>query len=392
MIDRVHFEKFKSLEDVTIDLGRLTALVGPNGCGKSSVLQGIHLLSQTGIRRPREDESSPWSRFGTTFGGARDPRRLASPGRPTTLKLRMRDSGGDELELAIDIPGPSNDELEGQRIEFTASVSGPDGTLSVSIPPKGGESALPVLEHPRVKRFVSVVYLHLDAAIMTRTSTTDEEVPRMEANGKGLASSLAWMAGAQPETLAAIAADLAKVVPGVRRILTYRERIAERMMDQIDIDGQPVWRPVERSRIGDKFAIEFDEGGIIPADLLSEGTVLALGLLTKSREERRPRLVLLDDIDRGLHIEAQAKLVAVLRELLTVDPEMQIVCSTHSPYLLDLFEPSEVRVLALDAKRHTQALALTAHPDFDKWRFGTQTGELWAALGNAWVTAQGPKP
>lgn len=40
MIDRVHFENFKSLQDVTIDLGRLTALVGPNGCGKSSVLQG----------------------------------------------------------------------------------------------------------------------------------------------------------------------------------------------------------------------------------------------------------------------------------------------------------------------------------------------------------------
>jgi hypothetical protein len=31
MIDRVHFENFKSLQDVTIDLGRFTALVGPNG-------------------------------------------------------------------------------------------------------------------------------------------------------------------------------------------------------------------------------------------------------------------------------------------------------------------------------------------------------------------------
>ena len=55
--------------------------------------------------------------------------------------------------------------------------------------------------------------------------------------------------------------------------------------------------------------------------------------------------------------------------------------------MLDLFEPSEVRVLALDAKRHTRALTLTAHPEFSKWKFGTQTGELWAALGNAWVTA-----
>lgn len=93
--------------------------------------------------------------------------------------------------------------------------------------------------------------------------------------------------------------------------------------------------------------------------------------------------MLLDDIDRGLHIEAQSKLVDVLRDLMRADPELQIVCTTHSPYLLDRLDATEVRVLALDASRHTQALPLTAHPEFDKWKFGTQTGELWAALGSA---------
>jgi predicted ATP-binding protein involved in virulence len=120
--------------------------------------------------------------------------------------------------------------------------------------------------------------------------------------------------------------------------------------------------------------------------------VLALGLLTKLHEPERPRLVLLDDIDRGLHIEAQSRLVEVLRELLELDPELQIVCTTHSPYLLDRFDPSEVRVLGLDADRCTQASPLTAHPDFDKWKFGTQTGELWAALGSAWVAGPEEQP
>ena len=93
MIDRVHFEKFKSLDDVTIELGRLTALVGPNGCGKSSVLQGIHLLSQTGI--PGKEETAERHRFGSTFGGPRDPRRLTGPDRPATIELAMRETGGD---------------------------------------------------------------------------------------------------------------------------------------------------------------------------------------------------------------------------------------------------------------------------------------------------------
>ncbi len=389
MLDRVSFKNFKSLRSVSIELSPLTVLVGPNGCGKSSILAAIHLLSQTGIRRP--SASLPWGRFGVTFGGPRDPRRLASSAPPLTMELTMREAAGDELTLKIVLPAQSDEQPN--DLEFHVTVEGPTGSLSSTIT---GESrgvaarstAEAMLDDPRIRRFVSVVYLHLDAPVMCRTSTTDEEQPRMGANGEGLASTLAWMAGAKPDHLLDIAEDLARVVPGVRRILTHRERIVDRVMEKVDIDGQPIWRPVDRPKIGDRFSIEFDDGKEVPADLLSEGTVLALGLLTKLREPRRPRLFLLDDLDRGLHIDAQAKLVEALRDLMRQDPALQIVCSTHSTYLLNLFDPSEVRVLALDEDRATHAKVLTAHPEFDKWRYGTQTGELWAALGHAWVTKQ----
>jgi hypothetical protein len=48
-----------------------------------------------------------------------------------------------------------------------------------------------------------------------------------------------------------------------------------------------------------------------------------------------------------------------------------------------------VRVFSLDEHRRTRALPLVQHPEYEKWRFGTQTGELWAALGHAWVTGTG---
>jgi hypothetical protein len=209
----------------------------------------------------------------------------------------------------------------------------------------------------------------------------------MKADGSWLASALAWMKGAAEDELAQATNDLQRIVPGVKRIRTFRELVPNRRMDQINVDGQPVWRPVDEELLGDRFEIEFDDGSAIPADLLSEGTVLALGLLTKLYEPERPRFLLLDDMDRGLHIEAQARLVEVLRDLMKLDPELQIACTTHSPDLLDMFEPSEVRVVALDANRRTQVLPLTAHPEFSKWKFGTQTGELWAALGSSWVAA-----
>lgn len=41
MLTRVQFSGIKSLLEVTIDLAPFTVLVGPNGCGKTTVLDQI---------------------------------------------------------------------------------------------------------------------------------------------------------------------------------------------------------------------------------------------------------------------------------------------------------------------------------------------------------------
>src|SRR5437762_14213584 len=47
MIHHASFRNFKALRNVEITFdSRLTVLVGPNGSGKTSVLQGIHFLCQ----------------------------------------------------------------------------------------------------------------------------------------------------------------------------------------------------------------------------------------------------------------------------------------------------------------------------------------------------------
>jgi len=100
MIDRVRFENFKSLANVALDLGRFTALVGANGCGKSSVLQGLHLLSQTGLKQPT-DLDEGLGRFASIYGGPRAPHRLIYRGDAGNMALAMRSSDGDELRLTI---------------------------------------------------------------------------------------------------------------------------------------------------------------------------------------------------------------------------------------------------------------------------------------------------
>ena len=54
MIERVRMRNFKCFDDVSIPLGRLTVLAGLNGSGKSSVIQSLLLLRQSGLNRAGE--------------------------------------------------------------------------------------------------------------------------------------------------------------------------------------------------------------------------------------------------------------------------------------------------------------------------------------------------
>src|SRR6266478_2002725 len=45
MIRKVRVENYKSIPDLTLDLGRVTVLIGANGSGKSNILEAIALAS-----------------------------------------------------------------------------------------------------------------------------------------------------------------------------------------------------------------------------------------------------------------------------------------------------------------------------------------------------------
>ena len=154
---------------------------------------------------------------------------------------------------------------------------------------------------------------------------------------------------------------------------------------------EPLMRTVDRANWGQQLVLDFKGAPDVPAPLASEGTLLVIGLLTALLTEPRPRLLLLDDIDKALHPRAQRELVAQLRRVLALDPGLQIIATSHSPYLLDHFDPQDVLVTALRTDGSTACAPLTAHPEFNRWKNTTEAGELWSFLGDDWVAEQ-PSP
>jgi hypothetical protein len=358
VFDDVRFHSYKCLADVTIELGRMTLLVGANASGKSSVLDGLHLLCELGAGTPPD----------AVFSGLRAPGRLRTYGHADPLRIEASTKSG--LSLAVEVVEPLNAE-----------------TAFVEFAPEGGgtRSSRTEVDPDDPAKFVRdltalglsfAVRLRLDSAQVARFALDSKE-PRVELDGAGTAAVIAWLAEQRAPELDAIEADLRRVVPRARRLVP--ERVEQKLLS--------FSKAPPRKLLGRQFALEMDGGAKIPADLLSEGTLLTIGLLTVLHGTPAPRLVLLDDFDRALHPTAQKQLVACVKDMLARQTDLQFVCTTHSPYVLDLFEAEDVRVLRADAQGFTRARRLTEHPEWAAWKETLKPGEFWSYVGEDWLDA-----
>jgi predicted ATPase len=231
--------------------------------------------------------------------------------------------------------------------------------------------------------------LRLDVEMLAAPSYSHDETPRLAIDGKGLASVLADLAGRSPEVFQSIHEAARQVIPALERIRTRRAKVHEQEHQPVRNGDEPIAHTVDRTYWGQQLVLDFKGAPDVPAPLASEGTLLVIGLLTALWTDPRPRLLLLDDIDKALHPSAQRELCAQLRRVLELDPELQILATSHSPYLLDHVDAPEVLVTALRPDGSTACAPLTAHPDFNRWKNTTRTGELWSFVGEDWV-AQRP--
>jgi predicted ATPase len=115
----------------------------------------------------------------------------------------------------------------------------------------------------------------------------------------------------------------------------------------------------------------------VPVSELSEGTRLVLTILTIIFQERRPTIIGLEDLDRGLHPRLFGQVVETCRTLVRDQKDVQIIATTHNPYLVDEFIDDEESVLVVEkVDANTSFTKLS-----DKLR-GLETGD--ETLGGKW--------
>jgi predicted ATPase len=373
MLTEITLRHFKSHREtkLTLDESRLHAVVGQNSSGKTSILQALHYLSQL-VHRP----------FSAIFQYERAPEYLVS-------------SGEKQVEVIVDGYWGYN-----ARQYWAASFSWeyqeendwhPSCTWKLNETTKesgGWSSYLADAPYPLPQALGRAIYLKLVASNLAQAAYSDEVVPRVGYDGSGLAPTLDYLRSENPETFHKIQELLQHVVPGVRQMEVRRAKVEVLRQRTIEVDGKALPYEERREMTGQEVVFNMNSGERLPAHAISEGTILTLGLLTVLLNPHKPTLVLLDDIEQGLHPYAQRELIRVIKQILQENPNLQILFSTHSPYIIDELMPSQVHVLNSTTQGFTLANRLDQNPNA-AWATQTlTTGEFWDAEGEAWVTGE----
>jgi len=322
MIEWIEFKNFKALRSAKLPLSQFTLIVGANGSGKSSALNAVLALSRPG----------QWN--------------------------------WDQLRTA----GLSNSELVIIRAKWAEEKN--DFFAEVDWPPGGGcrgpsykpdhsntlnrfGGAQTALQRARI--------FSLDAVAIAQPVNLAPEMELLP-TGTNLAGVLDRLRDQNPERFEALNEELMRWIPEFDRIL-------------FETPSHGLRSIALRTRQG-RYAIKARD--------LSQGTLVALALLTIAYLPEPPSIVCLEEPDHGLH----PRLLRDVRDALyrLAHPEgsgekrdpVQVIATTHNPYFLDLFRehPEEI-VIAEKTGLEAKFSRLSDRTDLEEILADAPLSEVW---------------
>jgi predicted ATPase len=380
MIRKVSFRNFKAYRSLDVELEPLTVLVGPNASGKTTLLEGMLLV--TGASEGLGEKPYVEMTQGNLLT------REAKPPVEISLAGAWGDIGGT-ITLKGHPRAPPKSVAVPWHFFFSGELNGqvfPD----VKQRPQVGFPLITSQQGRKLRaEMKATAILRFEPRRLAEASYSEDEVPRVNSDGSGLASVLAHLKLTDDSRFNAIESELTRIVPAVEKIRVERAAVEVTTLRSLAIDEQRHEVPERRTLWGNRIVFDMKGAQGVSADAAGEGTLLALGLLTVVMGPGQPKLVLLDDIELALHPVAQGKLVEVIRKLQNQNPELQIVATSHSPFILNYLDPKEVRMTFLTENGFARCEKLTAHPEFEKWKDLMTPGEFWSTVGESWLEKVG---
>ncbi|MCA3339539.1 MAG: AAA family ATPase [Roseomonas sp.] len=329
-LESITVRRFKATSEASIPLEDVTILVGPNGCGKSSVLQAIHWAARAASYVLPNSAKEVISFERLDYVPSSEPLSALHKG-----ELKS-DAGSEPVEVVFS-HRPAGDEIFQATIRLRAARN--RGGISTYM--EGGSAVTPYKQR---FQFITTYIPGLAGLAEKESILAQPTLRRQAASGDAggvlrniLLSLSSRRANETDETkgrerLSKLNQLVQQVHPGVEVNVAFEEREDSHISATIRIEGlNSQSRPLETAATG----------------VLQVVQIFAYLILFE------PKVMLIDEPDAHLHPDKQERLIEAL-ERAAPEYETQIILTTHSSHIVRAASPAAKLVWMRDGKVETK--------------------------------------
>jgi predicted ATPase len=387
MIERLRVKNFKALRDVEIELTRIHVLIGPNDSGKTSILDALAALCRSVDHDLSEAFLGSWTgselvwtgKFGlpVTIEADFDNHAITGYAFRALFAERYR------REVLVDEEVIERDGHASLTSSHLGTSEKGEGCTRVKCASEDPSWKTPYSVELRAvkKELDGVHYYRWDPRFLALPVAPDTDRSfSMESNGFGLALCLDNILGDNPQRFLKLQERFTEVFPHITSIRLSPEREAYRAA--VDSPDRVTMLQKAHGK-GLSFRLR-DTDQWVPASQISDGVLLVLAYLAilYLPQEKRPRVLLVEEPENGVHPKRLRDVLGVLRELIHEQSHTQVVLTTHSPYALDLFSPEEVTLCTMQENGEVKTTRLSKSAAVGGESGVFTLGEIWTGLGD----------